>query len=95
MAGALGAPDRDDSSVRLVRGIRALIIAPASVAIALGIAYASRATMLIAAVVLAEELYETRVVLLDRERRRPRSQRQRRGSSSSAGARHVGGVPCG
>jgi hypothetical protein len=64
VAGALRAPDRDDSSVRLVWGIRALIIALTSVAFALGIVYGSRATMLIAAVVLAEELYETGVVLL-------------------------------
>jgi hypothetical protein len=64
VAGALRAPDRDDSSVRLVWGIRALIIALTSVAFALGIVYGSRATMLLAAVVLAEELYETGVVLL-------------------------------
>ncbi len=64
VAGALRTPDRDDSSVRLVWGIRALIIAVTSVAFALGIVYGSRATMLIAAVILAEELYETGVVLL-------------------------------
>jgi hypothetical protein len=64
VAGALRATDRDNSSVRLVWGIRALLIALTSVAFALGIVYGSRATMLIAAVVLAEELYETRVVLL-------------------------------
>jgi hypothetical protein len=61
---ALRETDRDDSSIRLVLGIRAFIIAVTSVAFALGIVYGSRATMLIAAVVLAEELYETGVVLL-------------------------------
>jgi hypothetical protein len=61
---ALREPDRDDSSLRLIWGIRALIMAATSIAFALGIVYRSRATMLIAAVVLAEELYETGVVLL-------------------------------
>jgi hypothetical protein len=61
---ALREPDRDDSSARLIWGIRALIISVTSVAFALGIVYGSRATMLIAAVILAEELYETGVVLL-------------------------------
>ena len=64
LARALRAPDRDDSSIRLVSGIRALIIAITSVAFALGIVYDSRTTMLIAAVILAEELYETGGVLL-------------------------------
>jgi hypothetical protein len=64
LAGALRAPDRDDSSVRLIWGIRALIIASTSVAFALGILYDSRATIIISAVILAEELYETGVVLL-------------------------------
>jgi hypothetical protein len=64
LARALRAPDRDDSSIRLVWGIRALIIAITSVAFALGIVYDSRATTLIAAIVLAEELYETGVLLL-------------------------------
>jgi hypothetical protein len=64
LAGALREPDRDDSSIRLVLGIRAFIIAVTSVAFALAIVYGSRATMLIAAVILAEELYETGVVLL-------------------------------
>jgi hypothetical protein len=63
-ATALRAPDRDDASIRLVWGIRALIIAITSVAFALAIVYDSRALMLIAAVILAEELYETGVVLL-------------------------------
>ncbi len=57
-------PASEDSSIRLILGIRAFIIAVTSVAFALGIAYGSRATMLIAAVILAEELYETGVVLL-------------------------------
>ena len=64
LAWALRAPDRDDSSVRLVWGIRGLIIAATSLAFALGLLYDSRATILIAAVILAEELYETGVVLL-------------------------------
>ena len=67
---ALREPDHDDSSLRLVGGIRALIIAATSVAFALGIVYGSRATMLIAAVILAEELYETGVVLLALRRHR-------------------------
>ena len=59
----------EDSSVRLIRGIRALIAASACVAFALGIVYGSRATIIIAAVILAEELYETGVVLLALRRR--------------------------
>ncbi len=59
----------DDSSIRLIRGIRALIAAAASVAFALGIIYGSRATILIAAVILGEELYETGVLLLLLRRR--------------------------
>jgi hypothetical protein len=66
---ALRDSDHDDSSVWLIRGIRALIIAAASLAFALGLAYGSRATMLIAAVILGEELYETGVVLLVLRRR--------------------------
>lgn len=69
LARALRDPGHDDSSIRLVRGIRALIVAAASVAFALGIVYDSRATMLIAAVILGEELYETGVVLLILRRR--------------------------
>jgi hypothetical protein len=67
---ALRAPDRDDSSLRLIWGIRALIIAATSVAFALGIVYESRVTILIAAVILAEELYETGVVVLALRRHR-------------------------
>jgi hypothetical protein len=70
LARALRAPERDDSSVRLVWGIRALIIAVMSVAFALGIVYGSRTTMLIAAVILAEELYETGVGLFVLRRHR-------------------------
>lgn len=66
---ALRDSDHDDSSVWLIRGIRALIIAAACLAFALGISYGSRATMLIAAVILGEELYETGVVLLVLRRR--------------------------
>lgn len=44
-----------DSSIRLIRGIRALILAVTAVA---------RATVIIAAVFIGEELYETGVVLL-------------------------------
>jgi hypothetical protein len=61
---ALGQPGRSDSSLRLVRGIRALILAVTALALALGILYESRAVVIIAAVFLAEELYETSVVLL-------------------------------
>jgi hypothetical protein len=64
LARALREPDQDDSSVRLIWGIRALIIAVTGMAFALGIVFGSRATMLIAAVILAEELYETGMVLL-------------------------------
>ncbi len=69
---ALRDPDHADSSVRLVRGIRGLIVAVTSVVFALGIIYESRAMLLIAAVILGEELYETGVVLLvlRRDRRR-------------------------
>ena len=55
---------------RLVSGIRALIIAMTSLASVLGIVYGSRATLLIAAVILTEELYETGVVLLMLRRHR-------------------------
>jgi hypothetical protein len=65
------APEGEDSCVRLILGIRALIVAATSIAFALGIAYGSRATMLIAAVILAEELYETGVVLLILRHHRP------------------------
>jgi hypothetical protein len=75
LARALRAPDRDDSSVRLVWGIRGLIIAATSLAFALGILYDSRATILIAAVILAEELYETGVVLLKHANRNERTTR--------------------
>ncbi len=54
----------EGSSDRLIRGIRALIAASACIAFALGIVYGSRATIIIAAVILGEELYETGVVLL-------------------------------
>jgi hypothetical protein len=66
---ALRDTGHDDSSLWLIRGIRALIIAAACLAFALGIVYGSRATMLIAAVILGEELYETGVVLLVLRRR--------------------------
>ena len=59
----------EDSSARLIRGIRALIMAGASVAFALGILYGSRGTMLIAAVILGEELYETGILLFLLRRR--------------------------
>jgi hypothetical protein len=52
-------PETEASGIRMILGIRAFIIAVTSVAYALGIAYGSRTTMLIAAVILAEELYET------------------------------------
>ena len=61
---AFRASEAEDGSIRLILGIRAFIIAVTSIAFALGIMYGSRATILIAAVILAEELYETGVVLL-------------------------------
>jgi len=70
LARALRDPDHADSSIRLVRGIRALIVAATSVVFALGIVYESRAMLLIAAVILGEELYETGVVLLVLRRHR-------------------------
>jgi hypothetical protein len=70
LARALRAPERDDASIRLVWGIRALIIAITSVAFAFAIVYDSRVLMLIAAVILAEELYETGLVLLVLRRHR-------------------------
>jgi hypothetical protein len=72
LTGALRDPGHADSGIRLVRGIRALIIAATSLAFALGIVYESRTVMLIAAVILAEELYETGVVLLVLRRQRQR-----------------------
>ena len=70
LARALRDPEHADSGIRLVRGIRALIIAATSVVFALGIVYESRAMLLIAAVILGEELYETGVVLLVLRRHR-------------------------
>jgi hypothetical protein len=70
LARAFRAPEQEDSSARLVWGIRALIIATTSLAFALGILYRSRTTLLIAAVIPAEELYETGVVLLVLRRHR-------------------------
>ena len=69
---ALRDPDDADSGIRLVRGIRALIVAVTSIVFALGIIYESRAMLLIAAVILGEELYETGVlvIVLRRQRRR-------------------------
>ena len=67
---ALREPDDADSSIRLVRGIRALVLAATSAVFALGIIYESRAMLLIAAVILGEELYETGVVLLVLRRQR-------------------------
>ena len=66
---ALRHSGEEDSSARLIRGIRALIAAAASIAFALGIVYGSRATIIIAAVILGEELYETGVVLFVLRRR--------------------------
>jgi hypothetical protein len=71
-ARALHDPGHADSGIRLVRGIRALIIAATSVVFALGIVYESRTMLLIAAVILGEELYETGVVLLVLRRQRRR-----------------------
>ena len=64
LARALRHSGEDDSSIWLIRGIRALIAAAASVAFALGVIYGSRATIIIAAVILGEELYETGILLL-------------------------------
>ena len=72
VARALRDPDHADSSLMLVRGIRALIVAATSVVFALGIIYESRAMLLIASVILGEELYETGVVLLVLRRQRRR-----------------------
>ncbi len=69
---ALREPDHADSSIRLVRGIRALIVAAMSVVFVLGILYESWPMLLIAAVILGEELYETGVVLLILRRQRRR-----------------------
>jgi hypothetical protein len=72
LARALSDPGHADSGLRLVRGIRALIVAAASAAFALGLLYESRTLLLIAAVILGEELYETGVVLLVLRRQRRR-----------------------
>ena len=72
LARALRDPDDAESSIRLVRGVRALIVAVTSVVFALGIVYESRTMLLIAAVILGEELYETGVVLLVLRRQRRR-----------------------
>jgi hypothetical protein len=67
---ALRDPDHAESSARLIRGIRALIVMATSILFALGILYESRAMLLLAAVIFGEELYETGVVLLVLGRRR-------------------------
>ena len=72
LARALRNPNDAESSIRLVRGVRALIVAVTSVVFALGIVYESRTMLLIAAVILGEELYETGVVLLVLRRQRRR-----------------------
>jgi hypothetical protein len=72
LARALRDPAHGDSGIRLIQGIRALIVAATSFAFALGIVYESRPVILIAAVILGEELYETGVVLLILRRQRRR-----------------------
>ena len=52
LGSALRHSGAEDSSARLIRGIRALIAASACLAFALGIVYGSRATIIIAAVIL-------------------------------------------
>lgn len=69
---ALREPGHPDSGIRLVSGIRALIVAVTSVLFALGMLYESRTMLLLAAVILGEELYETGVVLLVLRRQRGR-----------------------
>ncbi len=76
LARALREPGRSDSSIRLVRGIRALILAVSAVALALGIVYESRATVIIATVFLGEELYETGVILLALRHQRMEARRE-------------------
>ncbi len=75
LARSLRDPDHADSSVWLIRGIRALIVAATSVVFAFGLIYESRAMLLIAAVILGEELYETGVVLVVLRRQRRQESR--------------------
>ena len=83
---ALRRTDDPASSLWLVRGIRGVVVAVALAALAAGILGAQRWLLVFGAVFLAEELYETGVVVLvlraDRER-----------SADPEGPSHLRGEP--
>lgn len=64
LAQALGGGDRPDRSRRLVRGIRALTAGTGAALLGAGLIAGSRRLLILGAIFLAEEIYETGAVLL-------------------------------
>jgi hypothetical protein len=87
VARALREADDEASSLRLIRGIRGLVVAVALWALAGGVLLGQTWLLVFGAIFLAEELYETGVVLLvlrAQARRIRAAQRSSTGSTSSA-----------
>jgi len=57
-------PDSVDGTRQLVRGLRAMILAACAVVFIAAIAWSSRTMLVLGSIILAEEVYETGVVLL-------------------------------
>ena len=74
---ALGLREADDeaSSLRVIRGIRGVVVAVGLGALAGGVLFAQTWLLVFGAIFLAEELYETGVVALRRAASAPRSGR--------------------
>jgi hypothetical protein len=86
---ALGLREADDeaSSLRVIRGIRGVVVAVGLGALAGGVLFAQTWLLVFGAIFLAEELYETGVVVLvlrAQARRISAAQRSSTGSTSSA-----------
>jgi hypothetical protein len=64
VARALHGADRADSSLLLIRGIRGIVVAVATAALAAGTLFDQTWLLVFGAIFLAEELYETGVVAL-------------------------------
>jgi hypothetical protein len=64
VARALRGADHTDSSLRLIRGIRGVVVAVATAALAAGTLFDETWLLVFGAIFLAEELYETGVVAL-------------------------------
>jgi hypothetical protein len=89
LARALHDADDEASSLRLIRGIRGLVVAVALWALAGGVLLGQTWLLVFGAIFLAEELYETGVVILvlrAQARRIRAAQRSSTGSTSSARA---------